>query len=63
MKYYLEPSGWPSEISAAPNGLLARVRKGRMLLYFKTGTEVYLMTGEKTTLTGTIVPVELRIEK
>lgn len=70
MKFYLEPKGWPSEISSAPNGLVARVRKGKMLLYFKSDGKsmtippfVLDMTGQLTKVTGPVTPVELKTEK
>lgn len=70
MKFYLEPKGWPCGISEAPYGLVARVRKGRALLYFKAPhptlvkeSIVYTIEGSETTITGQVTPVVLKTEK
>ena len=70
MKYYLEPSGWPSTINNAPNGLVARMRKGKMFLYYRNdGKSMQVppftldMEGNVTTVTGPVTAVTLKTEK
>lgn len=63
MRYYLEPKGWPTALDVAMPGLLARLRKGRALLYFKTNNgTVYDMSGTETKPTGLLSPVVLKTE-
>ena len=70
MRVYLVGNGFPLDAKQAPAGMLARIRKGKVLLYFRsmdqkmTGTEqVYDMTGNITTVTGPVFPVAMKIEK
>lgn len=70
MRIYLEPKGWPTAIGTAPNGLVARTRKGKTILYFKNDGEsmnvppfVMEMNGNLTTVTGMVTPVVMRIEE